>query len=147
VGVIEMAVSQARATWQGDLASGSGKVSADSGAFSDLALNWKARTERPSPDTSPEELIAAAHAGCYSMAFSHTLAEAGHTAEHVDVTASVHFTPKDGGGMEISRIELEVTGEVPGLDHDEFNRLAREAEQGCPVSNALRGGVEISLKL
>jgi osmotically inducible protein OsmC len=141
-----MAVSHARASWSGDLGSGSGKVSADSGAFSDLALNWKARTERPSPDTSPEELIAAAHAGCYAMAFSHTLSEAGHTPEHVDVVASVTFGPKQEGGFGISGIELEVSGEVPGLDHAEFERLAREAEEGCPVSTALRA-VPITLKL
>ena len=139
---------QASVVWQGDLMNGSGTIAeVPSGAFGPLDVSWASRAEEPNGKTSPEELIAAAHAACYSMAFSHTLAEAGHVAENLDVTASVHFTPAQGGGFEISLIELEVEGNVPGLPDGEFDELARAAEQGCPVSNALRGGVEIRLRL
>ena len=140
-----MAVSRAQASWQGDLVGGSGSVEAASGAFSGLGLTWAARTERPSPGTSPEELIAAAHAGCYAMALSHALAEDGHPAQWLDVSSEVHFTPKQGGGFEISRCQLAVVGSVAGLDGDRFRELAEQGEAGCPVSGALRGSVEIAL--
>ncbi|HEX3331160.1 MAG TPA: OsmC family peroxiredoxin [Gaiellales bacterium] len=140
-----MAESRASALWQGDLGSGSGKVSVASGAFPEQAVTWKARTERPDPKTSPEELIAAAHAACYAMAFSHTLAEAGHAPEQVAVDAACQFGPIEGGGFAITRIDLTVRGRVPGIDQAEFERLAGDGERGCPVSNALRGNVEIGL--
>jgi osmotically inducible protein OsmC len=140
-----MAESRASALWQGDLGSGSGKVSVASGAFPEQAVTWKARTERPDPKTSPEELIAAAHAACYAMAFSHTLAEAGHAPEQVAVDAACQFAPIEGGGFAITRIDLTVRGRVPGIDQAEFERLAGDGERGCPVSNALRGNVEIGL--
>jgi len=140
-----MAVSRAHASWSGDLMSGAGAVSSQSTAFKDLGLTWKARTER-SEGTSPEELIAAAHAGCYAMALSGTLARAGSPAERLEVDAQVHFTPVEGGGFAISRVELTVTGTVPGIDADRFEELAADGERGCPVSNALRGNVEILLE-
>ena len=140
-----MAESRASARWQGDLGSGSGKVSVASGAFPEQAVTWAARTNRPDPKTSPEELIAAAHAACYAMAFSHTLAEAGHAPEQVSVDAACRFDPVEGGGFAITRIDLTVRGRVPGIDQAEFERLAADGDRGCPVSNALRGNVEIGL--
>jgi osmotically inducible protein OsmC len=140
-----MAESRASALWQGDLGSGSGKVSVASGAFPEQAVTWAARTNRPDPKTSPEELIAAAHAACYAMAFSHTLAEAGHAPEQVSVDAACRFDPTEGGGFAITRIDLTVRGRVAGVDQAEFERLAADGDRGCPVSNALRGNVEIGL--
>jgi len=140
-----MAESRASALWQGDLGSGAGKVSVASGAFPEQAVTWAARTIRPDPKTSPEELIAAAHAACYAMAFSHALAEAGHAPEQVAVDAACQFEPVEGGGFAITRIDLTVRGRVPGIDQAEFERLAGDGERGCPVSNALRGNVEIGL--
>jgi lipoyl-dependent peroxiredoxin len=140
-----MAESRASAVWEGNLAEGHGRVSAASGVFTDLDLTWAARTSRPDPRTSPEELIAAAHAACYAMAFSHTLAEAGHVPDQVSVSATCHFTPIEGGGFSVSRMEVDVHGRVPGVDAATFQHLAEEGERGCPVSNALRGNVEIVL--
>jgi osmotically inducible protein OsmC len=141
-----MAESRASAVWEGNLVEGRGRVSAASGVFSDLDVTWAARTNRPDPKTSPEELIAAAHAACYAMAFSHTLAEAGHAPEQVSVTAICHFTPIEGGGFSVSRMELDVHGRVPGVDAAAFRQLAEAGDRGCPVSNALRGNVEIVLR-
>ena len=140
-----MAESHASAVWEGNLVEGSGHVSAASGLFTDAPVTWAARTSRPDPKTSPEELIAAAHAACYAMAFAHTLAEAGSPAERLAVDAVCHFTPIESGGFAVSRMDLDVHGLVPGIDQDAFERLAREGEHGCPVSNALRGNVEIEL--
>lgn len=108
-----MAESRASALWQGDLGSGDGKVSVASGAFPEQAVTWAARTNRPDPKTSPEELIAAAHAACYAMAFSHTLAEAGHAPEQIAVDAACEFGPVEGGGFAITRMDLAVRGRVP----------------------------------
>jgi lipoyl-dependent peroxiredoxin len=140
-----MAESRASAVWEGNLVDGHGRVSAASGVFADLDLTWTARTNRPAPGTSPEELIAAAHAGCYAMAFSHALAEAGHVPDQVSVQAVCHFTPVEGGGFSVSRMDLDVHGRVPGLDQAAFEELAEAGERGCPVSNALRGNVDIRL--
>jgi osmotically inducible protein OsmC len=141
-----MAVSRASAVWEGDLTGGSGRVSVASGAFPELPVTWAARIERPDSKTSPEELIAAAHAACYAMAFSNTLATAGHAPERLSVDAVTHLTPLEGGGVGITRTDLAVRGRVAGIDQAEFERLAAEGEHGCPVSNALRGNVEIRLK-
>jgi lipoyl-dependent peroxiredoxin len=140
-----MAVSRATAVWEGDLTSGDGHVSADSGVLSDAPVSWAARTQRPSPQTSPEELLAAAHAACYAMAFSNTLASAGNPPERLEVSAVCHFTPAAGGGFEVSRMDLGVRGRVPGLDQAGFEQAARDGEQGCPISNAIRGNVDIRL--
>jgi lipoyl-dependent peroxiredoxin len=139
-----MAESRASAVWAGDLMAGSGTVTVASGAFPEQSVTWKARTNRPDPKTSPEELIAAAHAACYAMAFSHALSQAGHAPEHVAVEAACQFGPVEGG-FAVTRIDLTVRGRVPGIDQAEFERLAAEGERGCPVSNALRGNVEIGL--
>ena len=136
----------AEVIWSGDLKSGSGTVTnVTSGAFSNLDVSWPARTEAPGGKTSPEELIAAAHAACYAMAFSNVLAGAGHPPERLDVSATVVFSPKTGGGFYVSDSRLAVRGRVPSLDQARFEELARQGEQGCPVSNALRDNVRIHL--
>jgi len=136
------ATSRADATWEGDLIKGGGTVKPVSGAFDELPVSWAARAERPSGNmTSPEELLAAAHAACYSMAFSNGLAKAGHQPERLDTSAEVDFVPGKG----ITQIRLSVRGRVKGLDASEFERLAAEAKDGCPVSQALKGNVEITL--
>jgi osmotically inducible protein OsmC len=133
---------KAEVTWRGDLMSGSGSVdSVTSGTFGGLEVSWPARTEEPNGKTSPEELIAAAHAACFSMAFSNGLAQAGHAPEQLNTSATVTFQPGEG----ITKVALEVVGRVPGLDSSEFERAAKEAKENCPVSKALAGVPEISL--
>lgn len=141
-----MAIAERRAdvTWEGDLAHGQGRLTAGSGAVAALPITWASRTERADGKTSPEELIAAAQAGCYAMALSHTLAQGGHPPTRLDVTATCAFDRTDGG-FKISTIDVTVRGQVPGLDQADFETAARQAEQGCPVSNALRHNVEMSL--
>ena len=141
-----MAESRAQAVWEGDLVGGHGTVRPDSGAFPELPVTWAARTVRPDPKTSPEELIASAHAACYAMALSLTLANAGSPPERLEVSAVCHFDPLEAGGFAITGVDLDVRGTVPGLDADGFKRLAAEGEAGCPVSNALRGNVDIRLE-
>jgi osmotically inducible protein OsmC len=140
-----MAVMQRRAevTWTGDLRSGSGVLHPGSGAFPDQTVTFSARTEAQE-GTTPEELIAAAHATCYSMAFSNTLAQAGHAPEELRVTAECTLDRVEGG-LKITTMALKVQGKATGIDAAKFEELARTAEQRCPVSNALRGNVEITL--
>ncbi len=143
-----MASAQRRAEvrWEGNLTQGKGRiVKVGSGAFDELSITWAARVERSDGKTSPEELIAAAHAGCYAMALSHTLNQAGTPPESLDVTA-VCTLDEVGGGRKITTMELEVRGRVPGVDAAGFEQAAQKAEQGCPVSNALRNNVQIRLK-
>lgn len=141
------AESTASAVWRGTLADGSGLITeSGSGAFSGLPVTWAARTTDANPDqTTPEELLAAAHAACYAMAFSHALAGAGSPAERLEVKATVGFDPKVGGGFEVSFSHLDVTGIVPGIDQAKFAELARQGDAGCPMSNALRGNVQLIL--
>src|SRR3954469_13554350 len=110
------AISRADATWEGDLMKGEGTVKPASGAFPALPISWATRAERPDGKTSPEELIAAAHAACYSMAFSNGLAKAGHAAERLDTSAEVEFVP----GAGITKITISVRGRVQGLESREF---------------------------
>lgn len=140
-----MAEREATAVWEGGLMGGSGMVDVGSGAFPNQPVTWAARTEEPAGKTSPEELIAAAHAACYAMAFSYTLQNAGHAPERLAVTAKVGFGPKPGGGMQVTHSNLTVRGKVSGIDQARFAELARQGEQSCPVSNALRNNVEINL--
>jgi lipoyl-dependent peroxiredoxin len=133
---------KAEVTWQGDLMSGSGSVdSVTSGTFGGLDVSWTARTEEPNGKTSPEELIAAAHAACFSMAFSNVLAQAGHAPEQLNTSATVTFQPGEG----ITKSALEVVGRVPGMDASAFEEAAEQAKVNCPVSKALAGVPEISL--
>jgi osmotically inducible protein OsmC len=131
-----------RAHWDGDLFTGSGTTSLDSGVAGPLAINWKARAEERGSLTSPEELIAAAHASCYSMAFSNTLAKNDTPPTSMDVQATATFVPGTG----ITNMDLEVTAHIEGITEEKFLELAEAAKNGCPVSQALAGNVEISLK-
>lgn len=142
-----MAGTQRKATarWQGSLMEGSGKVSLDSsGLGGELPVTWASRTESPAGRTSPEELIAAAHAACFEMALSHALAQAGHPADSLTTTATSTFEKKEAG-FRITRMHLHVRGEVPGISEEEFGKMAAGAKDGCPVSNALKGNVEIEV--
>jgi lipoyl-dependent peroxiredoxin len=138
------AESSATTSWQGTLARGSGRTTLASGVAGPLEVSWAHRTERSADTTSPEELIAAAHASCYAMAFSHELAEAGATPEHLDVSATVTFEIFEGAPT-ISRVALTVRGNPSGIDADGFAKVAAAAKEGCPVSRALKGNVEITL--
>lgn len=129
-------VSSASSVWQGDLASGSGRTAVASGAFPEVSLTWKARSEGVERSTTPEELIAAAHASCYAMALSHELASAGHTATRVEASAAVTFEVGEGGPG-ITGIALTVEAEVPGIAEEQFLAIADGAKNGCPVSRAL----------
>jgi lipoyl-dependent peroxiredoxin len=136
-----MAVRTANARWEGALRDGSGTMAFGSGAF-EGQYSYSSRFEEGT-GTNPEELIGAAHAGCFSMALAHALAEAGHVANRVETNARVYLEPTESGPT-ITRIELQTEGEVPGLDADEFQRQAEAAKAGCAVSRAL-AGVDISL--
>jgi osmotically inducible protein OsmC len=132
----------AEVTWGGDLFHGGGTIeSVGSGAFGPLRVTWASRTEQSDGMTSPEELIAAAHASCFSMAFSNVLAKAGHEAESLSTRATVTFVPGTG----ITTSVLDVRGVVPGLDEEAFRQAAEEAKENCPVSQALKGNVELSV--
>lgn len=130
------------AEWRGDLKSGSGTVSVASGLF-DGKYSFSTRFE-DEPGTNPEELIGAAHASCFTMAFSNMLSEAGHVPDSVQTTAKVHLRNIDGKPT-IAQIDLVTEGRVPGIDQEEFARVAAEAKAGCPVSRALAGVGEITL--
>ena len=133
---------RAEVVWQGDLMGGSGTIGrVPSGAFGPLDVSWAARAEEPNGKTSPEELIAAAHASCFAMALSHGLAQAGTTADQLDTSATVTFQPGEG----ITKIALSVRGSVPGVDDAAFVAAAEGAKANCPVSKALAGVPEISL--
>jgi osmotically inducible protein OsmC len=133
---------KAEVTWRGDLMSGSGRIdSVTSGAVGGLDVSWPARSEEPNGMTSPEELIAAAHATCLSMALSHGLAQEGHAPEELKTSATVTFQP----GAGITKIALDVAGRVPGMDEEAFKQAAEQAKENCPVSKALAAVPEISL--
>jgi lipoyl-dependent peroxiredoxin len=140
------AVRRADVTWQGDLMSGSGVVSAgSSGVFKDLPVSWVARTEAPGGKTSPEELVAAAHASCFAMALSFGLANAKTPPTRLDVSATVTFDRVDSGFKVVSSA-LTVKGRVAGLDQDGFRKAAEAAKDGCPISQALKGNVQLSVQ-
>jgi osmotically inducible protein OsmC len=139
-----MAEREAEVTWNGDLQSGSGTIErVGSGSFGPLAVSWAARTEEESGGkTSPEELIAAAHASCFSMAFSSALAKAGNPPEQLTTSARVTFVAGEG----ITKIALEVRGRVPSLDEEGFRTAAEGARDACPVSKALAAVPEITVQ-
>jgi osmotically inducible protein OsmC len=136
------AQSSAKTVWEGDLAHGTGTTEPDSGAFPALEVTWASRTSRSAGRTSPEELLAAAHASCFCMALSHELAEAGTPPERLEATATVEFEP--GEGVRSSRIS--VRGRVPGIDQDGFAKAAGGAGEACPISGALKGNVDIGVE-
>ena len=137
-----MATRNGTAEWRGDLQSGGGTFSVDSGLL-EGKYSFKTRFE-DEPGTNPEELIAAAHASCYSMALSNMLASDGHTPESVRTTAKVHLRIVDGAPT-IAQIDLVTEGQVPGIDQAQFTDYAEQAKAGCPVSRALAGVGEITL--
>jgi lipoyl-dependent peroxiredoxin len=140
-----MAVERsANATWQGDLMSGSGEVSAESGVVRNATVKWSSRAEQADENTSPEELIAAAHATCVLMALANGLAQAETPPTRLESEATATFE-KTGEGFRFTTMRLSIRGEVDGLDEQGFRRAAEEAKENCPVSQALKGNVEVSL--
>lgn len=136
------AEKHAEATWTGDLPTGNGTIErVGSGAFGPLPVSWAARTGEQGELTSPEELIAAAHAACFSMALSNGLSKAGTPPEKLSVSATVTFVPGTG----ITTSVLDVVGDVPGIDDATFGAAAADAKENCPVSAALGGNVELSV--
>jgi len=140
------AIRRAESTWSGNLATGSGAVSAiSSGAFSSLPVSWSARTEASDGLTSPEELVAAAHAACFSMALSGALGRAGTPPERLDVAVEVTFDKLDAGWRVVSSA-LTVRGRVPGMSAADFVAAAEGAKDNCPISQALKGNVALSVE-
>jgi lipoyl-dependent peroxiredoxin len=135
---------RARATWEGDLRGGSGRFDVASGAITGQEVTFASRFEESGGKTSPEELIAAAHATCFSMALANELAQQGHPPTRVETNA-VCTLDKANGGFRIISMALEVLGEVDGIDEAGFRSAAEQARDGCPVSQALAGNLEISL--
>jgi osmotically inducible protein OsmC len=133
---------RADVVWEGSLIEGSGTITkTGSGALPELPVTWASRTESPDGRTSPEELIAAAHASCFAMALSHALAQAGNAPERLETSATLTFVPGTG----ITKSVLTVNGRVPGIDESAFREAAEGAKDGCPVSGALKGNVELTL--
>jgi lipoyl-dependent peroxiredoxin len=137
------AVRTATVTWNGDLASGEGSVTAGSGIFTDIPVSWPSRIEPQGP-TSPEELLAAAHAACYAMAFSGGLGRRGTPPEHLHVEAEVTFD-KVGDGWGVTSSRLTVLGHVSGISAADFEAAAQDAKDACPISSALKGNLEITV--
>ena len=133
--------STSRTHWDGDLFNGSGVTSLESGATEPMRVTWKARAEEHGGLTSPEELMASAHASCYSMAFANTLAKNETPPSSLDVVATATFVPGEG----ITLMELSVEGHVEDISEEQFLDLAETAKNGCPVSMALAGNVPIEL--
>jgi osmotically inducible protein OsmC len=135
----------AKVSWEGNLARGSGRISAGTGAFESLEYSNAVRIGKGNEGkTSPEELLAAAHAGCYSMALSSGLEKAGHPATRIETRAAVTIETVDGA-PKITRSVLEVRGKVDGLDEAAFRQAAESAKKNCPVSKAIQGNVEITM--
>jgi lipoyl-dependent peroxiredoxin len=140
-----MAVERnAKATWEGDLMGGSGEVSTESAAVRNAKVKWSSRAEQADENTSPEELIAAAHAACVLMALANGLAQAGTPPTRLESEATSTFD-KTAEGFRFTAMRLAIRGEVDGLDEDGFRRAAEDAKENCPVSQALKGNVEVSL--
>jgi lipoyl-dependent peroxiredoxin len=137
-----MPIRTATARWDGNLTEGSGTIKTGKGGYQGN-YSFKSRFEE-GEGTNPEELIAAAHSGCFSMAFSKALADAGYTDTAVETVAKLHFDKTDAG-FSVTRIDLETTGTVPGIDEGEFQKIAQEAKEGCPISRLLAPGTEITL--
>ncbi|HEV8164537.1 MAG TPA: OsmC family peroxiredoxin [Actinomycetota bacterium] len=142
---MSMADRQAHTVWEGSLVEGKGELEFVSSGIGRFPITWASRVEKADGRTSPEELIAAAHASCYAMALSNTLAGDGTPPERLHVVATVSLDPKQGGGVEVTKSTLEVTGTVPGLDQAGFQAAAERGERACPISNALRGNLQITV--
>lgn len=131
----------ADSTWSGDLRNGSGTVSTQSGVLSDVKLAYVSRFENAG-GSNPEELIGAAHAGCYSMYLSAILSGAGHVPDSINTRATVTLVSGGEGGPKITRVQLVTEGKVPGIDQATFEKFANDAKAGCPVSKLLASGLE-----
>jgi lipoyl-dependent peroxiredoxin len=144
-----MAITErsARTIWEGDLKTGEGNVSSGIGTFTDVKMSLPTRIGEANGYSSPEDMLAAAHSGCLAMNLSGTLANNGTPAESLDVNAVVGVGPKDGGGLEVKHSHVTISGKVPGLSEEEFRTLVDKAEQTCPISNALRGNLEITTEI
>ena len=136
------ASSSATTVWKGGLSDGSGVSTPASGAFGAIDVSWASRTQRAAGQTSPEELLAAAHASCYCMALSLELGEAGTPPERLEAQATVDFVPGEG----VKSSHIVVRGQVPGIDQDAFAAAAAAAGEGCPISGALEGNIEITVQ-
>jgi lipoyl-dependent peroxiredoxin len=134
--------SKATTVWEGTLEKGRGETTAASGTLSSVEVTWQARVERTEGTTSPEELLAAAHASCYCMGLSHELGGAGHEAGRLEATAVVGFVPGEG----VKSSHLAVSGRVDDIDQEAFEGFARAAAENCPISGALKGNVEIEVE-
>jgi lipoyl-dependent peroxiredoxin len=134
--------SSATTVWEGTLEKGRGETTAASGTLSSVEVTWQARVERTEGTTSPEELLAAAHASCYCMGLAHELGGAGHTPERLEASAVVSFVPGEG----VKSSSLTVSGRVPDIDQEAFEGFARAAGEGCPISGALKGNVDIEVE-
>jgi osmotically inducible protein OsmC len=132
----------AESVWEGDLRNGVGKLSTSSGVLTDVAYRFATRFENE-PGTNPEELIAAAHAGCFNMALASTLKKKGHEPNRLHTTAVCTIESKESGGFEITRMHLAIRGSVDALSESEFKEIVEEADRGCPVSNLLRSSLQI----
>ena len=140
-----MATAERRAevVWEGNLPRVEGKFTVGSGAHGEMDVTWASRTERSEGKTSPEELMAAAHGSCFAMALSNVLDEGGTPPERLEISAVCTF---DVHNVKVSSVDLDIRGRVPGIDAEGFQSAVEQANQGCPVSNALRGNVDIRLK-
>ncbi len=134
----------AEARWNGDLRGGNGQISSTSGVLEGVSYSYSTRFEQE-PGTNPEELIAAAHAACYSMAFAGELSRKGYQPQQIHTKATCFLTPQQPSGFKITKMRLETRGQVDDLDEATFQGIAREANDACPVSNLLRNGLEIEL--
>jgi len=142
---VSMAATRTATTiWRGSLFEGKGTFTTGTGALGEQEVSWPARTEEPGGKTSPEELIAAAHASCMSMALSNELAKKDAPPDELRVSATATFDKREAG-FRITRILLEVEANVPGIDEATFQQAAEAAKEGCPVSNALKGNVDIEV--
>ncbi len=135
----------ASAHWEGDIKKGKGTISTQSGALKEQPYGFNTRFE-DEPGTNPEELLGGAHAGCFSMAFSLELGNAGYTADSIDTKAKVTLD-KDGDGFSITKVHLDMTATIPGIDDAEFQKIANGAKQGCPVSKLLNADITLDAKL
>ena len=133
--------SSASTVWEGDLAHGGGTTTPDSGAFEPVEVSWASRTKRAAGKTSPEELLAAAHASCYCMALANELAQAGTPPQTLEATARVEFEPGEG----VKSSHITISGRVDGIDQGRFEEAASAAGEGCPISGALKGNVDIAV--
>jgi osmotically inducible protein OsmC len=134
----------ANAVWEGDLLGGSGTVSTQTGVVNDATVKWSSRAERADENTSPEELIAAAHATCVSMALANGLAQAGTPPQRLETEATATFD-KVGEGFRMTTMRISIRGQVKGLDEDGFRQAAETAKENCPVSQALKGNVDVTM--